>query len=151
MTKHSEDSQRIYDTAQGKVRAIMQSAKFRKKLPALLAVAEFLDTAEFIKDNGEEITVQALHELRQQIEAYKLQLPFLMNLKPGTSADCTASSLYEDVYNAQCEIFGPHVLAQQLGSRIQPDSLCNSVVENTEALLKFWLANRDTAKHPLGE
>jgi len=150
MTKPIGDTQRIYDSAQGRVRAFMQSAKFREKLPALMAVAEFLDTATFIKDGGEEITVQALHELRQQITAYKTQLPFLMNIKPGTSSDCTASSIFEDVYNSQCDLFDPHIIHHQMGSRIQPDSLCNSVVENTEALLKFWLANRDTAKYPLG-
>lgn len=141
-----------FDTARGRIGALMQMASFRPKMEALLAVAEFLqDTNIFMDGTGEEIVAHAFSDLRRELEELKKQLPFLMDLKVGSSSDSKASSLYEDVYSQLVDFMEPHVYPDQHGSYIGANTLCHSVSQNVEALIKFWLQNKDTAKFPLGE
>uniref|UniRef100_A0AB39CE88 Uncharacterized protein n=1 Tax=Pseudomonas phage HRDY3 TaxID=3236930 RepID=A0AB39CE88_9VIRU len=141
-----------YDTARGRIGSFMQMKTFRSKMGLLLLVAEYLNDANFIKgESGEAVTLESVADLQHELEALKRQLPFLMDLKAGSSADSKASSMYEDVYDQLCEKFDPHIFPDQHGSYIGPHTLCNSVVENVEALIQFWIKNRDDAKFPLGE
>jgi hypothetical protein len=141
-----------FDTARGRLGAFMQMAAFRPKMPLLLLVAEYLNDTHFLKDHeGQQITLAAVNDLRHELEALKKQLPFLMDIKAGSTSDSKASSMYEDVYDQLCEKFDPHIFPDQHGSYIGATTLCNSVVDNVDALIQFWIKNRDDAKHPLGE
>jgi len=141
-----------FDTSRGRIGSIMHHPDFRDKMPLFLLVAEYLLDAHAVAGkNGAAITSEAVHDLQRELDTLKKQLPFLMDVKVGASADSRASNHYEDVYDQLVELFDPHIFPDQHGSYIGARTLCCSVVENTTALVQFWLNNRDTAKHPLDE
>lgn len=140
-------------TAQGRISAMMQRKSNADKLVLLHMVAQYIFGTNFISGkDGESITLEAVNDLMHELDALKLQLPFLMDIKAGSSADMKASSIYEDVYSNLCEMTEPHVLPQPHGgSSITRDSLCHSIVDNFSALLDFWLAVKDEVSFELGD
>lgn len=141
------------DSAQGRISAMMQRKANRDKLLLLHLVAEYIFGTHYIGGKtGEAITLEAIADLQHELDALKMQLPFLMDIKAGSSSDLKASSIYEDVYSNLCEMSEPHILpAEHGGSSITRDSLCNSIVDNYSALLDFWLATKDETTFELGD
>lgn len=133
------------DTAYGRISSMMMRADNRDKLSMLHEVAEYIFGTNFVAGKtGEQITLETINDQAHEIDALKLQLPFLMNIKAGSCDDDKASSIYEDVYSQLCEKIDPHVKPTgHGGSSINNDSLCHSVVDSFDALLEFWLANKD--------
>lgn len=114
------------------------------KLELLNSVAQFIFGNDYVEDvNGEKVVLDVIRDQAREIGALKRQLPFLMNIKAGSSADQKASSIYEDVYDQLVDLTEPHIKEISVtGSEIGKDGLSRSIVENYSFLISNWLENK---------
>lgn len=85
---------------------------------------------------------KSLNQARE-LGALKRQLPFLMDIKAGSSADQKASSIYEDVYDQLVDLTEPHIKENSVaGSEVGKDGLSRSIVDNYSFLINNWLENK---------
>lgn len=140
-------------TFHGRIESMMGRRENRDKLEMLHMVATYIFGSNFIGGKtGAEVTAEAIHDQAHELEALKSQLPFLMNIKAGSSSDQKASSIYEDVYDQLVEMTDPHVQPESHGgTSINKNSLCCSIVDNYSALLEYWLATRNDVDFELGD
>lgn len=140
-------------TMHGRIEAMMGRRENRDKLEMLYMVAQYIFGSNFIGGKtGEAITVEAVRDQAHELDALKRQLPFLMNIKAGSSSDQKASSIYEDVYDQLVEMTDPHVMPETHGgTSINKNSLCCSIVDNYSALVDYWLATRNEVDFELGD
>lgn len=140
-------------TAQGRIGAMMIRKENQGKLELLHLAATYIFGANYFSGtDGEQITLESVKDLIHELDALKRQLPFLMNIKAGSSSDMKASSIYEDVYDQLCEKTNPHVHPEPHGgASIGKHSLCHCIVDNYESLVDYWLATKDQTTFELGD
>ena len=137
----------------GLIQAMMLQPANRDKLELLQAAAEYIFGNDHVQGTtGEQIVLEVIRDQAHELDALKRQLPFLMNVKAGSSADHKASLIYEDIYDQLVDVTEPHVMATNHGgTSINKNSLCHSIVDNYGALVDYWLATKDTTIFELGD
>lgn len=124
--------------------AMMSDPANSHKLELLQSAAEFIFGNNYIEDaSGEKVVLDVIRDQALELGALKRQLPFLMDIKAGSSSDQKASSIYEDVYDQLVDLTEPHVQESSIaGSTVGENSLCRSIVDNYSFLISHWLKGK---------